>query len=188
MKITESDMPDEDSWKIFFDPYKILITLGLNNKITDVAEFGCGYGTFTIPAAKMIGGTVYAIDIEPKMVEITQKKAKESRLNNVKTMLRDFISEGSGLEEESVSYVMLFNILHSDKAKKLIEETYRILRPGGKVGILHWNYDPSTPRGPPINIRLKPAQCVGLAISSGFKNPQLYDLTPYHYGIVSTKG
>lgn len=114
MKIRESGMPDEDIWESFFNTNKILKALGLNNKIVDVAVFGCGYGTFTIPAAKMITGKVYAIDIEPAMVEITQKKVRKNGLNNVETILRDFISDGSGLEDGSVDYVMLFNILHAE--------------------------------------------------------------------------
>ena len=30
----------------------------------DVVEFGCGYGTFTIPAAQLIEGKLIALDIE----------------------------------------------------------------------------------------------------------------------------
>ena len=56
MKIRESGMPERDMWEKFFDPMRILATLGLNKKINDVAEFGCGYGTFIIPAAKIIKG------------------------------------------------------------------------------------------------------------------------------------
>lgn len=186
MKIRESGMPDEKTWESFFEPRKILRTLGLN-KVADVAEFGCGYGTFTIAAAKMITGRIYAIDIESRMAEIIRKKARENGLDNIQPILRDLMSEGSGLEGESVDYVMLFNILHSEKAVLLLEEARRILKPNGKIGIVHWNYDPATPRGPPLSIRLKPEQCIELATSSGFKNPQLYDLKPYHYGIVLTK-
>lgn len=179
-------MPEEDIWESFFNPHRILKTLGLNNKIADVAEFGCGYGTFTIPAAKMIAGKVYAIDIEPIMVEITKKKAIEKGLNNLETILRDFISEGSGLEDGSIDYVMLFNVLHAE-GDKLLKEAYRILKPNGKLGIIHWNYDPRTPRGPPMEIRPKPEYCIKLALAIGFKNPRIYDLKPYHYGILLSK-
>ncbi len=185
MKIRESGMPDEETWEGFFNPHEILNMMGFNNKIVDVAEFGCGYGTFTIPAAKMISGKIYAIDIEPEMVRITQKKARENRLNNVEAILRDIVLEGSGIADESIDYVMLFNILHAE-GEKLLHETHRILKPNGRVGIVHWNYEP-TPRGPPLNIRLKPEYCIKLAISAGFKDPTMYDLKPYHYGIVLIK-
>ncbi|MDG6243786.1 MAG: class I SAM-dependent methyltransferase [Methanolobus sp.] len=187
MKIRESGMPDEYVWNGFFEPDKILKKLGLNDKITNVADFGCGYGTFTIPVAKMIAGKVYAIDIEQEMIEITTQKAKAENLNNVESVLLDFISEGSGLEDESVDYAILANILHLEEPEKLLREAYRILRQKGKVVIIHWNYDPATPRGPPMEIRPTPEKCIEWAISSGFSNPDKYDLKPYHYGIVLNK-
>ena len=66
MKIKESGMPSEKIWESFFDPVKIMNTLGLNKNIGDMAEFGCGYGTFTIPAAKMIKGKIFGIYINLK--------------------------------------------------------------------------------------------------------------------------
>ncbi len=187
MKIRESGMPDRFMWEKFFEPAKILVTLGLNSQTVDVAEFGCGYGTFTIPAAKIIKGKIYALDLEPGMLRVTGEEAKRNGLANVQTILRDFISEGSGLADLSVDYVMLFNILHLEKPMVLINEAKRILKEGGKLGIIHWNYDPTTPRGPSMDIRPKPEDCIKWAQSSEFSQAMRYDLKPYHYGIVLTK-
>ncbi|MEK6875363.1 MAG: class I SAM-dependent methyltransferase [Nanoarchaeota archaeon] len=187
MKIRESGMPTEEIWETFFKPSKVLKTLNLDRETNDVVDFGCGYGTFTIPVAKIVGGKVYAIDIEPEMVEETKRKVRENRLNNVETILRDFVSSGSGLKNGSVDYVMLFNILHAKEPEKLLREAYRILRNGGKLGIIHWNYDSATPRGPPMEIRPKPEQCINWATNSGFNSPKRYNLKLYHYGIVMEK-
>ena len=188
MKVRDSGMPNEEMWGEFFKPKRILKTLGIDNSIRNIADFGCGYGTFTIPVAQVVKGKVYALDIEPEMIEETKRKAEEGKLGNVEVILRDFISKGSGLEKESVDYVMLFNILHLNKPETLLKEAYRILRKGGKLGIIHWNYDSTTPRGPPMEIRPKPEQCIKWARNSGFNHPLKYDLKPYHYGIVLTKG
>ncbi len=187
MKIRESGMPERDTWEKFFDPTTILVTLGLNNQINDVAEFGCGYGTFTIPAAKIIKGKVYALDIDPDMIQLTNEAAQNQRLSNVEAIQRDFIAEGSGLPDESVDYVMLFNILHLEKPTVLLSEAKRILKAGGKLGIIHWNCDPKTPRGPSMDIRPKPEQCIAWAKEAGFSKLKQYDLKPYHYGIVMKK-
>jgi ubiquinone/menaquinone biosynthesis C-methylase UbiE len=153
----------------------------------DVADFGCGYGTFTIPAAKIISGKIYAFDIEPEMIESVKRKAKTLNLENVDAIIRDFMLEGSGLRDVSVDYVFLFNVLHLEKPELLLNESYRILKLGGKVGIIHWNYDPTTPRGPPMAIRPRPAQCRRWAESAGFIFEQEFDLKPYHYGFVLSK-
>ena len=187
MKIRESDMPNEEEWNEFFNPEKTLTLLGLNSRVTDVADFGCGYGTFTIPAAKIISGKIYAFDIEPEMIEVVKWKAKKLNLGNVKAIIRDFILEGSGLRAASVDFVFLFNILHLEKPESLLSESYRILKPGGRAGIIHWNYDSTTPRGPPMAIRPKPEQCKIWAESVGFVSEEKFDLKPYHYGLVLKK-
>ena len=187
MKIRESGMPECEMWERFFDPVKILTMLGINSQTGDVAEFGCGYGTFTIPVAKIIKGKIYAMDIEPDMIRITNEDAKKNGLNNVQTVLRDFMAEGSGLPDGSVDYALLFNILHLEKPMILINEAKRILKESGKLGIIHWNYDPITPRGPSMDIRPKPEDCIKWAESAGFSGAIRFDLKPYHYGIVLTK-
>ncbi|MFA5168884.1 MAG: class I SAM-dependent methyltransferase [Candidatus Omnitrophota bacterium] len=186
MKTRESGMPDRGTWENFFDPHRVIMTLGINGQTRDVVEFGCGYGTFTLAAAKIIRGQIYALDIEPEMIRITDQEAKKQGIHNVRVLLRDFMAEGSGLPDARVDYVMLFNILHLEDPLVLLKEAKRVLKPDGKLGIIHWNYDPSTPRGPSIDIRPKPEDCIRWAESAGFVSPELYDLKPYHYGIVLT--
>ncbi len=189
MKTRESGMPDEEMWQTFFSPSQILLALGLQRDMSDVAEFGCGYGTFTIPTAQVVKGTLHAFDIEADMIASTKAKTKQHNLSNVRLYQRDFVSDGTGLPDASVDYVMLFNILHAEDPNILLAEAFRILRGGGTLGIMHWNYDPATPRGPSMDIRPKPAQCVAWTENAGFVIMQpIVDLPPYHYGITAKKG
>ena len=61
------------------------------------------------------------------------------------------------------------------------------MKPNGKLGVIHWNYDSGTPRGPPMEMRLKPEQVIEFAEESGFSVSRKYELKPYHYGIVLRK-
>ncbi|CAN5319814.1 hypothetical protein BH10PLA2_BH10PLA2_30390 [soil metagenome] len=110
-------------------------------------EFGCGYGTFTIPAAQLVGGRVFALDIEREMVAVTARKAAEAGLHNVVVNDRDFVETGCGRPDASVDYALLFNILHLEDPVRLLREARRALVPGGKAGIIHWRSDLETPRG-----------------------------------------
>ena len=179
-------MPSEEMWQSFFDPVRILNKLGLDASCRDVLEFGCGYGTFTIPAAQRIRGKVYAMDIEPEMLAITRAKADVDGVRNVELMQRDFVAEGSGLADGTVDYVMLFNILHAVERMALLREAWRVLEPSGRLAIIHWNYDASTPRGPSMSIRPQPGQCRAWAEEAGFAaiSPSDIELPPYHYGLV----
>ena len=187
MKIRESGMPEREMWEQFFDPRHILTTVGVDKQTMDVVEFGCGYGTFTIPAAKIIKGKIYAFDIEPDMIALTKEEAEKQGLGNVEAIQRDFMTDGSGLPDEIADYVMLFNILHMENPAVLLREVWRIVKPGGRLGIIHWNYDPTTPRGPSMDIRPKPDQCIEWAWRAGFADPKQFDLNPHHYGIVMSK-
>ncbi len=189
MRIRESGMPDEAVWDSFFDPMAALSALGLTAVCRDVVEFGCGYGTFTLPAAHIVSGPVHAIDSDAEMIRATEAKARAVALPNVELHLRDFVAEGTGLPDCSVGYAMLFNILHAECPDVLLAEAFRVLRPGGHVAIMHWNHDPTTPRGPSMEIRPRPEDCQAWAESAGFclLQPGILDLAPYHYGMVLEK-
>lgn len=185
MKTRESGMPDEELWRTFFDPAMILDRLGLRPECRSVVDFGAGYGTFSIAAASRIAGTVYAFDIDPEMVAAAERAARALGLDRLKVVLRDFVEQGTGLPDRSIEYVMLFNILHAAEAPNLLAEARRILRPAGLLAVIHWNYDPTTPRGPSMSIRLRPEKCRNLAAAAGFEPGPILDLPPYHYGFTA---
>jgi len=189
VKTRESGMPDEVTWEGFFRPDEVLQCLGLTSTCRDVVDFGCGYGTFTLPAARIVAGTAHALDIEVEMVKATARRAEELGLDNVRAERRDFIADGTGLAEASVDYAMLFNLLHCEEPVALLREAYRVLTRGGRLGVMHWNPDPATPRGPSIDIRPRPEDCRRWAERIGFRlhGAERIDLPPYHYGLVLGK-
>ena len=184
-KIRESGMPDEAYWETFFNPGCIVGKLDCTGPI-DVVEFGCGYGLFTIPAAELVSGTVYALDIDPAMVVATEERAVAASVRNVVAEERDFIADGCGRPNGSVGYVMLFNILHVEDPIALLREAYRALIPGGRLGAIHWKHDPATPRGPALAIRPPLDQCRRWAEEAGFEFVRGEDLCccSWHWGMV----
>lgn len=188
MKIRESGMPEELYWESFFDVNLILSKLELNKSTCDIVEFGSGYGTFTIPAAKIIEGNIYAYDIDPVMIERLNNRILTENISNVKVTIMDFVKEGTGLNDSSIDFVMLFNILHAEDPDSLLNEAHRILRANGKLGIIHWIYSESTPRGPSLDIRPKPEHCLKWLKDAGFESVgDIISLPPFHYGIKAIK-
>ena len=180
-------MPEEEMWADFFNAEEILRTFGLDQGVVGLVEFGCGYGTFTLAAARMVSGTVHALDIEPELIRLVEEKCRQAGIANVCAVVRDFVGQGSGLADQSVDVALLFNILHHDQPLALMAEAWRVLKPGGRLAVIHWNYDPTTPRGPALEIRPRPEQCIAWGEQAGFLFAERYDLPPYHYGLLFKK-
>lgn len=181
-------MPTEDVWDDFFDARHILSTLGFGGPSASAVEFGCGYGTFTVAAARLTTGAITALDIDPTMISATQAKVSQYGLRNVSVIERDFVANGTGLADALVQWAMLFNILHAESPLRLLTEAHRVLRRGGKAAVIHWNYDAATPRGPSLSIRPRPDQCRQWLEQSGFDaSSNVVSLLPYHYGLVGVR-
>ena len=183
----ESEMPDESVWQTFFDPDGALRELDCEGQ-GDTVEFGCGYGTFTLPAAKMIHGNVVALDIDPEMVLDTRECAARSNTSNVSCIRCDFMVEGTGFPDAVFAYAMAFNILHIENPTQLLGEAIRVLEPGGKLAIIHWKHE-KTPRGPSMAIRPSPDQCRQWGEQVGFEFVRYQVLTgsPWHWGMILRK-
>ncbi len=188
MKARESGMPDEEYWNTFFDPECVLNELGCIGAI-DALEFGCGYGNFTVAAARLIGGTVFTNDIDTSMVQHTVQRAGEQGLQNIIAEVRDFSISGSGRPGDSIDFAMLFNILHIENPSDLLREAYRVLKPMGKLGVIHWKWDEMTPRGPSMEIRPKAEQCRLWAEEEGFVFERYVEFAccRWHWGMVLRK-
>ncbi len=185
MKLRDSGMPAEAYWEMLFDVPLILDRLGIDAQLADVAELGCGYGTFTVPIAQRIAGTLTTCDIEGTMVARTTQRARQAGITNLHCEQRDALTDGFGVAPSSQDACLLFNILHGEEPVKLLAEAARVVRPGGAVLVIHWRHDPATPRGPGLDIRPRPEQIIEWALQAQQVEPDgpVLDLPPWHYGI-----
>jgi SAM-dependent methyltransferase len=176
MKIRDSGMPDEAYWETLFDVPLILSRFDIS-RFRDVAELGCGYGTFTIPIAKAIAGTLYTFDVEPEMIARTNERASGLR---VICAQRDVMEAGFGVTTDAV---LLFNILHCDQPVRLLKHAAATLKSNGEVLIIHWRYG-ETPRGPDLSIRPRPEAIIEWGRRAGLlAASEVIDLPPWHYGM-----
>lgn len=122
MKVRDSGMPGETYWETLFDVPMALTRLGVDKHLCDVVELGCGYGTFSLPVAQRIAGTLTAVDINPEMVRRTTKRASAERITNLRGAVRDVMKDGFGVVTASQDAVLLFNILHCEQPITLLAE------------------------------------------------------------------
>jgi ubiquinone/menaquinone biosynthesis C-methylase UbiE len=119
----------------FKKPRERLEQIGLRRG-QNVLEYGCGAGSFTIPAARIVeDGTIYAADIHPLATEVVAERARKENLGNVRTILTD---RDTGLPDESIDVVLLYDTLHMVRDKQaLLQELHRVLKPAGFLSADH---------------------------------------------------
>jgi ubiquinone/menaquinone biosynthesis C-methylase UbiE len=123
---------------------ELLERIGIRKGQT-VLDFGCGYGIYTIPVAKIVGkqGRVYALDKDKEALDALMQKAISACLINIERM------ETSGeleieLADETVDVVLLFDVFHSfyfpqpGDRRRLLDEIRRIMRPSAFLSISVW--------------------------------------------------
>ena len=185
MLLRESGMPPQDYWETLVAPELILDTFGFSAATRDVVELGCGYGTFTLPLARRIGGTVHAFDIEPAMIVETRNRAAAAGIGNVQLEQRDVFELGYGLPDGACDAALLFNILHAESPVGLLREAARVVRPGGIVAVIHWRSDIQTPRGPSPAIRPTPERIHEWSqeVPELTREKGPFPLPPWHFGL-----
>jgi ubiquinone/menaquinone biosynthesis C-methylase UbiE len=107
-----------------------------------VLDFGCGCGTYTISAARLVGkeGKVYALDKDKRDLDKLMQKAKSEGLRNVERI------DTSGerrikLADDSVDVVLLFDVFHSyyftgvADRRRLLDEVARVAKPTALVSV-----------------------------------------------------
>jgi demethylmenaquinone methyltransferase/2-methoxy-6-polyprenyl-1,4-benzoquinol methylase len=121
-----------------------LLTLGRLGKAYDrltsyikkgdrVLDLGSGTGALALRAAQR-GAKVKGIDINPRMIEIAQARAKETHLAQHIEFVEMGVAELDKEEAESFEVVMsglCFSELTEDEFDFTLREVSRILRPGG---------------------------------------------------------
>jgi ubiquinone/menaquinone biosynthesis C-methylase UbiE len=100
-----------------------------------ILDYGCGAGSYTIPAAQLVGnsGKVYALDIHPLAIQRVQSIAVKKHLTNIEAILSDC---ATGLPANNLDVVLLYDTFHSlNDPNCVLDEIYRTLKPNGVLSL-----------------------------------------------------
>ena len=173
----------------FLDPEAVIKQLGdmSSNKI---ADFGCGTGYFSIAIAKKIGddGTVYALDILAQRLESVESQARIQGLNNIITKRVNVEKPGgSGLDDESVDWVVMKDVLFQNQDKgSMIVEAKRVLKKGGQMLIIEWNTNDDS-IGPEKELRIAKTDLLSITEKAELELVKEVTVGDFHYGVVLAK-
>jgi len=166
------------------DSKKLFTEIQLKQGMTFL-DVACGYGNYSIAASKYVGetGTVYAIDLWKDGIDYLSNHIRENNINNIQPVLAD-ARKKIPLKSSSIDICLLATVLHDFILEKteegVLKEIQRILKPGGKFAVVEFNKMESHP-GPPIELRITPAQVEKKVAPYGFRILKIVEVGEFHY-------
>ncbi|MBN2279676.1 MAG: class I SAM-dependent methyltransferase [Candidatus Marinimicrobia bacterium] len=168
------EIPPEFIWK----------NLNLKNpKI--LVDIGAGTGFITKEFIKLLGdGKIYAFDISNIMVEWM----KNNLCNEYPNIYPKVIFNDSLPMKDKIADLVYMITLHHEieNHEKLLKESHRVLKVGGKIFIVDWKKKETT-GGPPISIRFQEEVVAEQLAEAGFQNIEIINELQNHFYIFGEK-
>ena len=162
-----------DAWQ---EPMKILKVLNLKTD-SKVADIGSATGYFPVRIAKVIPkGRVWAIDVEPNLVNFLNKRAEKEKIQNLFSVLGTF---DDPLIPEKVDYIFIVNTYHHiAKRKKYFENLKASLTKEGKIVIIDFRKG-KLPFGPKDEMKISKKNITAEMKIAGYRVAKTYDFLKY---------
>lgn len=127
-----------------------LVVDSMNLAPTDaVADIGAGTGYFTFRLAPAVPqGRVFAVDIQPEMLDIMRDSMRRNGIDNV-TLVRGSITDPK-LPRDSIDAALMVDAYHEfSHPREMMTSLVASLKPGGRVVLIEYRKeDPSIPIKP----------------------------------------
>ena len=127
----------------------LLRELGLQPGMA-VADIGAGTGYYARRIAPLVGagnsgGVVYAVDVQPEMVQMLTAAAQKAGLGNIKPILGGL--QNVNLPDGSIDLAILVDVYHElEYPFEVMQSLVRALKPGGRVAFVEYRAeDPRVP-------------------------------------------
>jgi precorrin-6B methylase 2 len=127
-------------------PSVLLATLQLKPGMT-VADIGAGSGYMSWRMAQQVqpNGRVYAVDVQPEMLQLLSRRAAEKKITNITPVLGT--STNVNLPAESIDLALLVDVYHEFSFPwEMMQSICAALRRGGKLVFVEYRAeDPQVP-------------------------------------------
>jgi precorrin-6B methylase 2 len=104
-----------------------------------VADVGAGTGYYSWQIATRIGetGRVYAVDVQPQMIDLLKERMRQRGVRNVQPVLG--AATDTGLAPASIDLALMVDVYHElDHPREILDSVLRALRPGGRLALVEY--------------------------------------------------
>jgi ubiquinone/menaquinone biosynthesis C-methylase UbiE len=119
------------------DPDQVIAALDLQPDDT-IADIGAGTGYFSFRLSSQLPqGKVFAVDIQPEMIDILQFLKQENKIDNVETVLGDL--RDPNLAAQSINLALMVDAYHEFAyPQEMMQAVVKALKPGGRVVLVEY--------------------------------------------------
>jgi arsenite methyltransferase len=172
--------PKRDAYQ---KPHEVIHALNLKSGEV-IADIGAGSGYFTFHLARHVGdkGKVYAVDVSPDMILHINRRIRESKANNVVTVLAD--PDDPLLPDRSVNRFFFSDSWHHiENQSKYLSLMKRMLKSGGEIVMIDF-HKKELPFGPPMNMKIAREDLIKQLDGNGYRLTKEHSFLPYQYFLV----
>jgi ubiquinone/menaquinone biosynthesis C-methylase UbiE len=152
-----------------------------------VADLGAGTGAFSVPMARAVAprGTVYAVEVEPGLVEYIVEKARTQRVGNLQPVLGRFTDPS--LPTRDVDVAFFHDALHhiADRPGYLAQ-LVKYLKPAARIAIVEMDAVKGPHRTDPA-LQITKDQLNTWMAALGYSPESLADLSETKWLVVYTR-
>jgi SAM-dependent methyltransferase len=171
------DEPNRDAWQ---KPDAVLDALQLAPTAI-VADLGAGTGYFSMRLAKRVPkGKVFAVDIEPKMLQYLGERAHREHLSVLQPVQAS--ADAANLPEPVDLILIVDTYHHIDNRTAYFARLAQSLRPDGRLAIIDFKRD--APDGPPPEFRIAPEKVTAELEAAGYRLVASHPFLPRQYFLV----
>jgi ubiquinone/menaquinone biosynthesis C-methylase UbiE len=168
---------DRDAWQ---KPDEIVAALGLKPG-SAVAEIGAGIGYFSFRLSNAVGerGQVYAVEVEPRILDVLRERIESRGVTNICPIWG--LGGDPLLPRQACDAILLVGVYHHFPDRPaMLARLARSLKPGGRI--FNVDFDAGElPVGPPADHKVSREQFREEASRAGLRIAQSWSFLPYHY-------
>jgi len=168
-------------------PAEIIRTMGLKDGDV-VADLGCGTGYFARRMARAVAprGRVYAVDIQPEMLDQLKRRAEEEKIVNIVPVLGE--TEDPKLPEGALDWVLLVDVYHElQQPKATLARLRAALAAKGRVAVIEYRLEGTTALHIREEHRMSPKQVLEEWEPAGFRLVARHEFLPTQHFFVFEK-
>jgi predicted methyltransferase len=168
-------------------PDEVIRTMGLRDGHV-VADLGCGSGYFARRMARAVAptGRVYAVDVQPQMIDILKRRAEAEGLANVVPVLGE--SDDPKLAPVSLDWILLVDVYHElQEPKAMLARMREALKPTGRVALVEYRLEGTTALHIREEHRMSPRQVLAEWEPAGFRLTARHEFLPTQHFFVFEK-